>query len=155
MYSSEPRGIPTVQTPLEKHRAQLYHLAQICFFSAATGNAFTIVFAGLAFTLVSLPNMTLTPALVAGLVRVFRRQRPGTVNTPVFFTSWVAMATRLLITSEHAFCFKPCSVASDFVMAPLVIAFPPAFIDFMGGNMLLGRTKKSQSEEERWKMRCT
>merc|ERR1719399_1407565 len=45
------------------------------------------------------------------------------------------MATMLLMTSEQAFCFKPCSVASAFVMAPFVIAYPPAFMDFMGGNM--------------------
>merc|ERR1719453_2398438 len=49
------------------------------------------------------------------------------------------MATRLLITSEHAFCFKPCSVARDFVMVPLVMALPPAFMDFMGGSMVLAR----------------
>merc|ERR1719263_1232951 len=97
-----------------------------------------IVFAGLAFTFVSLPNMTLTPAFVAGFVLVFKRQSPGMVNTPVFFTSFVAMATRLLITSEHAFCFKPCSVASALDKAPFVIALPPAFMDFfMGGNMVL------------------
>merc|ERR1719460_3118887 len=47
------------------------------------------------------------------------------------------MATMLLMTSEQAFCFNPCSVASAFVMAPLVIAFPPAFIDFIGGSMVL------------------
>merc|ERR1711865_888179 len=48
------------------------------------------------------------------------------------------MATMLLITSEQAFCFRPCSVASAFVKAPLVIAFfAPAFLDFMGGNMVL------------------
>merc|ERR1719331_2245513 len=52
------------------------------------------------------------------------------------------MATRLLITSEQAFCFKLCSVASAFVMAPLVIALPPAFIDFMGGSMLLSRRNR-------------
>merc|ERR1719420_2311539 len=45
------------------------------------------------------------------------------------------MATRLLITSEQAFCFKLCSVASAFVKAPFVIAFAPAFMDFIGGNM--------------------
>merc|ERR1711939_107398 len=54
------------------------------------------------------------------------------------------MATMLLMTSEQAFCFKPCSVASAFVIAPLVIAFPPAFIDFMGGNMLLGKTRSEE-----------
>merc|ERR1719261_2141674 len=46
------------------------------------------------------------------------------------------MATTLLITSEQAFCLRPCSVASAFVMAPFVIAFPPAFIDFMGGSIV-------------------
>merc|ERR1719502_2319884 len=42
------------------------------------------------------------------------------------------MATRLLITSEQAFCFNSCCVASALVMAPL----PPAFMDFIGGSML-------------------
>merc|ERR1712093_925322 len=51
------------------------------------------------------------------------------------------MATMLLITSEQAFCFKPCSVASAFVMAPLVIALPLTFIDFIGGSMLIGRVR--------------
>merc|ERR1719345_310883 len=41
------------------------------------------------------------------------------------------MATTLLINSEQAFCFRPCSAASAFVMA-----LPPAFIDFMGGSMV-------------------
>merc|ERR1719399_66053 len=55
------------------------------------------------------------------------------------------MATMLLMTSEQAFCFKPCSVASPFVMA-----FPPAFMDFIGGNMVLRKvrvvTKRSQEK---------
>merc|ERR1719263_1347944 len=112
--------------------------AQNCFLRAATGKAFTIVFAGFAFTLVSLPNIILTPAFVAGFMRVLMRQTPGRVKTPVAFTSFVAMATMLLITSEQAFCFRPCSVASAFVKAPFVMAFfaPPAFMDFMGGNMM-------------------
>merc|ERR1712080_11171 len=59
------------------------------------------------------------------------------------------MATMLLITSEQAFCFKPCSVASAFVMAPLVIAFPPAFIDFMGGSMVLGKVRTVTKERQR------
>merc|ERR1719456_2021944 len=47
------------------------------------------------------------------------------------------MATRLLITSEQAFCFSSCSVARALVMAPLLMAFlPPAFMDFMGGSMV-------------------
>merc|ERR1712178_273927 len=47
------------------------------------------------------------------------------------------MATRLLMTSEQAFCFNSCSVARAFVMAPLLMAFsPPAPMDFMGGSMM-------------------
>merc|ERR1712072_1280064 len=63
------------------------------------------------------------------------------------------MTTMLLITSEQAFCFKPCSVASAFVMAPLVMALPPAFIDFMGGSMVLGRARTVK--EQRQRIRCT
>merc|ERR1719331_3692042 len=47
------------------------------------------------------------------------------------------MATRLLITSEQAFCLRLCSVASDLVMVPFVMALPPAFMDFIGGSMVL------------------
>merc|ERR1719161_78963 len=51
------------------------------------------------------------------------------------------MATRLLITSEQAFCLRSCSVASAFVIAPLLMAFlPPAFIDFIGGSMMFRET---------------
>merc|ERR1719335_623132 len=47
------------------------------------------------------------------------------------------MATRLLITSEQAFCFNSCWVARALVIAPLLMAFlPPAFMDFIGGSML-------------------
>merc|ERR1719476_498041 len=46
------------------------------------------------------------------------------------------MSTMLFKTSEQAFCFKPCSVARAFAKAPLFMAFAPAFIDFIGGNML-------------------
>merc|ERR1719473_1000629 len=48
------------------------------------------------------------------------------------------MATKLLMTWVQAFCFKPCSVASAFVIAFFVLAF----IDFMGGNMVPGTSKR-------------
>merc|ERR1719473_1994329 len=54
------------------------------------------------------------------------------------------MATKLLIPSEQAFCFKPCSVASVFIKAPLLIAFAPDFIDFMGGNIVIDKVGKSE-----------
>ena len=63
-------------------------------FKAATGNAFTIFLAGFAFTMTILPKTSLLPALVAGLLRIFMRANPGTVKTPVFFTSWVPTAAR-------------------------------------------------------------
>ena len=44
--------------------------------------------------------------------------------------------TLKLTTSEQTFCFRPCSVARALVMAPLVIALPPAFMDFIGGSMV-------------------
>merc|ERR550537_172149 len=40
------------------------------------------------------------------------------------------MATKLLITAEHSFCFSSLSVAMAFVTAPFDIALTPAFIDF-------------------------
>merc|ERR1712070_694119 len=60
------------------------------------------------------------------------------VKTPLFFTSLVASVTRLLMILEHAACFNSCLVASSFVMAPLLIALAPAFmdLDFMGGSIL-------------------
>merc|ERR1719482_1572260 len=59
------------------------------------------------------------------------------------------MATKLLITSVQAFCFKPYSVAMAFIMAPFVIAFLFAFIDFMGGNMVpcKGANMRGQTEK--------
>merc|ERR1719231_304616 len=100
--------------------------------------AFTTVFAGLAATFTSLPNIVRMPAFVAGFTRVLMRQRPGMVKMPVFFTSLVAIVTRLLMILEHAACFNSCFVASSFDMAPLLMALAPAFadfMDFMGGNI--------------------
>merc|ERR1712227_531926 len=42
------------------------------------------------------------------------------------------MATRLLMTSEQAFCFNSCCVARVFVIAPLLM-------DFIGGSMIADR----------------
>merc|ERR1712146_53908 len=67
------------------------------------------------------------------------RQRPGMVKTPLFLTSLVAIVTKLLMILEHAACFNSCFVASSFVMAPLLMALAPTFMDFMdfmGGNIL-------------------
>ena len=57
------------------------------FLIAATGYAFTMVLAGLAFTITSFPKTSLLPAFVAGFTRVFSMATPGMTNLPVFFTS--------------------------------------------------------------------
>merc|ERR1719408_934180 len=68
------------------------------------------------------------------------------VKMPVFFTSLVATVTRLFSTLEQSFVFNSFSVAMSFNRAPFVIAFfAPAFIDFMGGNMVLATE---------WSQRC-
>merc|ERR1719169_299453 len=97
---------------------------------------------------VFLPNIILTPALVAGLTLVLMRQMPGMVKMPVFLTSLVATVTRLFNTLEQAFVFNSFSVAIVFNKAPLVMAFaPPFFIDFIGGNIVFTvREEESKSE---------
>merc|ERR1712004_87765 len=71
---------------------------QTLFLRAATGKAFTMVFAGLAFTTTTLPNISLFPAFVAGFTRVLTMQTPGMTTFPVFFTSLVTIAARLSST---------------------------------------------------------
>merc|ERR1719198_1332259 len=100
-------------------------------------------------SLVSLPNIILTPALVAGLTLVLMRQMPGMVKMPDFFTSLVATVTRLFNTLEQAFVFNSFSVAIAFNKAPLVIALaPPFFIDFMGGNMMFRKPDGESKSEQ-------
>merc|ERR1719194_53796 len=66
-----------------------------CAFKAAAGKAFTMVRAGFAFTVTSLPKAILLPALVAGLCRLLTMHTPGIVNLPVFFTSEVTNVAKL------------------------------------------------------------
>merc|ERR1712168_676802 len=77
-------------------KAETQH--QNAFFSAATANALTTVFVGLAFTIVSLPKISFFPALVAGFLRVLILQRPGKEKTLFFFNSAVAISARLART---------------------------------------------------------
>merc|ERR1712125_94321 len=104
--------------------AELANLTQNWFFSAATANAFTTVFAGFAFTIVTFPNISRLPAFVAGFTRVFTRQSPGTVKTEFFFSSAAATPARASMTFA-AWDFLSSHVpARDSARAPLVIAFP-------------------------------
>merc|ERR1712118_226523 len=87
-------------------------------------------FCGLRSDFDLLPKMFLTPALVAGFMRVLILHNPGMLKMPVFFTSLAAISTKDLSRSELAFCFKPCSSANFFVICPLVmtLAAAPLFI---------------------------
>merc|ERR1712050_599906 len=91
------------------------------------GKAFTIFFAGFALTMTTLPKISLLPALVAGLVRVFKRHNPGIANTPVFFTSFVATSARLFNKVEQTFCLSSKLPANALAMLLLVIARAVAF----------------------------
>merc|ERR1711988_2007510 len=53
------------------------------------------------------------------------------VKIPFFFTSAVATLTRLLMIPATSFVFISCSAARAAVNAPLVMAFPLAFIAFI------------------------
>merc|ERR1719222_1643357 len=56
---------------------------QTLAFRAATGKAFTTFFAGLAFTMTTLPKTSLLPAFVAGFIRVLILHKPGRVKMPL------------------------------------------------------------------------
>merc|ERR1719183_2041120 len=111
---------------------------QICALSAATGNAFTTVLAGLAFTFISLPNAILTPALVAGLTRVLILQSPGIVKMPVFFTSVVASVAKLSRSPEQTFVFISCCSASVLMRAPFGMTLLPDFMAFIAFMVFMG-----------------
>merc|ERR1712137_1022011 len=99
------RMSPLQGTRYDHFRAHPHPLSQIFCLRAATGKAFTMVFAGFAFTTTVLPNISRLPALVAGFTRVLIMQRPGTVTFPAFFTSFVATAAKLPKTFMHSLFF--------------------------------------------------
>merc|ERR1712025_211507 len=110
-----------VSAPWQDHAAANHLLdrwAQIAFLSAATGNAFTTVLAGLALTTASLPNIMRLPAFVAGFTRVFTVHTPGTTNFPAFFTCAWATSAKTPRIFEHSDFLRPDSVASASAMAP-------------------------------------
>merc|ERR1719476_835012 len=122
------------------HASKRNLLPQNWFFSAATANAFTTVFAGFAFTIVTFPNISRLPALVAGLTRVLTRQTPGSENTEFFFSSVAATPARASMTFA-AWDFLSSQVpARDSARAPFVIAFP--FMAF-GAIAAIGRKTKN------------
>merc|ERR1739848_961661 len=105
---------------------------QTLCFKAATGKAFTMVRAGLAFTKRISPKISFLQALVAGLTRVLIRQSPGKVKMPFFLTSCAPISARLAMILPATFCLISNSAARLAAMAPFVMAFPAlAFMAFM------------------------
>merc|ERR1719479_91023 len=113
---------------------------QNCFFNADTGKAFTTVLAGLAFTITTLPNTSLLPALVAGFKRVLTMQTPGTTNLPTPFTWAAAISASVPTTLAHSFLFSSHSPARASARAPLLMGLAPTFIAFMA---FMGAISKS------------
>merc|ERR1719252_311401 len=93
--------------------------------------AFTIVLAGFAATFTLLPNISLTPAFVAGFVFVLIMHSPGIVNLP-FFASAVPISARASRTFAHSDFLWPVAVASARAIPPFGKAFTLlAFMTFM------------------------
>merc|ERR1719235_2385944 len=99
-------------------------------FNAFTGKHFTIVRAGFALTMNSLPKAILFPALVAGFTRVLIMHTPGRVNFPVLPTSAVTSSESTLKTFEASDFFISHFSATAAANAVLVMAF--AFAFFIG-----------------------
>merc|ERR1712048_1478803 len=122
LTSTRPfRGMPYGQW----FKVQQQKSTQILDFKAATGYAFTIFLAGFALTITTLPKTSRFPAFVTGLVRVFSLHKPGSANTPVFFTSCVATSARTLSAFAQTDFLSSQDAAMASAIAPLVMAFDP------------------------------
>merc|ERR1719376_1973594 len=106
--------------------------AQTACLRAAAGKALTTVFAGLALTMTTLPKTSRFPALVAGFTRVLMRSSPGSAKMPLLFTCAVAAPVRLSKTLVIWDFLSSHSVATASAIAPFVMGFAAAFMDFMG-----------------------
>merc|ERR1740138_989231 len=95
---------------------------------AFAGKTLTIVLAGFAFTMTTLPKISRFPALVAFFWRVLIMTTPGMTNLPLFFASCVAMLARVLKAVLMTPLFTSQLSASAAVMAPLVMT-----VDFIIG----------------------
>merc|ERR1719229_1867411 len=140
---ASPAGHPQAMAAVAKWPRKVAGLprwAQTAFFSAATGKAFTMVLAGFAFTITTLPKISLLPALVAGFTRVLIMHTPGIVHFPALFTSRVATLARLSRIFDTSDFFSSVASANSCARAPLlsaVIAFMPLFIAFIGAMAAL------------------
>merc|ERR1711979_104693 len=89
--------------PREEGRQRAFRPAtlQTLALRAATGKAFTIFFAGLAFTMTTLPKTSLLPAFVAGFSLVLTMHKPGNTNFPARFTSFAPISAKLVTALAH------------------------------------------------------
>merc|ERR1712039_582903 len=92
---------------------------------AFAGTALTIVLAGFAFTMTTLPKISRFPALVAFFWRVLIMTTPGMTNFPFFFASCVAMLARVLKAVLMTPLFTSQLSASAAVRALLVMTVDP------------------------------
>ena len=118
------------------------------FFRAATGKAFTMVRAGLAFTTHIFPKISFLPAFVAGFTRVFTMHSPEIVNLPAFFSCVAATPPKLLITFMHSDLFSSVSEAKASAKPPLVMGFAPDFIAFIGAMAAQRVSKEAREAKE-------
>merc|ERR1719275_288127 len=119
-----------MSTQSAPQEAPRHAATQIAFLREETANAFTTVFAGFAFTTTSLPNITLFPALVAGLTLVLILHSPWTVNSPVLFTSLAPTSARAPMSFEQTDFFRSVFAASASARPPFDIG-APAFMALM------------------------
>merc|ERR1712039_375724 len=143
-----PVGTPQTTSTTPKHtprsgQKQAHRRAQTDFLSAATAKALTMVLAGLALTMTSLPKISFLPAFVAGFRRVLIMHNPGIVTFPVFFTSCVATLARVSRTLVTADFFSSVPSARACAKAPLVMGLPP-FIAFIGAMALSSGARPNQ-----------
>merc|ERR1719262_568060 len=127
-----------LSTPEENTSAQNSSL------SAFTVKHFTIVRAGFAFTVTSLPNAIRFPALVAGFFRSLIIVTPGMVNFPLAFRALGASASRPASTAFTSFFFTPDLASRALQTSLFDIALPAFFIAFM-----ITKEQEADSQAER------
>merc|ERR1712226_586820 len=128
MHSLRVQNAPITQhseIPWKFHRSQV--VIQMDFFKAEAVYALTTVFAGFAAQATSLPNMTRTPALVAGLTFVLIMDTFGRVNLAIRFTSDTAISAMSARTARTCFGFSSQDSLRVFTISVLVIGFLALF----------------------------
>merc|ERR1719446_1151668 len=106
---------------------------------AFAGKALTMVLAGFAFTITTLPKISRFPALVAFFWRVLIITTPGMTNLPFFFASVVAMLARVVKAVLITPLFPSQLSASAAVRALLVMT-----VDFIIGAISVAWARKQR-----------